>query len=121
MTQDLRITGPHDCIQGSGGQYSLENAARIWMVLWRIVRALGLDPASISPSSSSPLRISFKHGPGSSPGDLTSNPRFYEKVMGWPTDWTAPGAQVTEFAAWLRLSRGRLSELLTIAATDPDA
>jgi hypothetical protein len=33
--------------------------------------------------------------------------------MGWPIGWTAPGASVTEFAAWLRRSRGQFSSLLT--------
>ena len=58
-------------------------------------------------------RLSFPHGRNSSIAGLTSNPRFYELVMGWPIDWTAPGARVTEFPAWLRRSRGQFSKLLT--------
>ncbi len=120
VIEDGRLTmkGPFDAHQDSGGQFSLENAARVWTMLWRILKALGLDPASAASTCLSPVRVSFKHGRGSSTADQTSNPRFYEKVMGWPTDWTAPGAPVTEFPAWLLASRGRLSELLTAASAD---
>lgn len=114
----LALKGPFDAHQDSAGQFSLENASRVWMLLWRVLKALGVDPATMVPSCSLPVRLSLKHGRGSSTADQTSNPRFYEKVMGWPTDWTAPEARVTEFPAWLRLSRGRLSELLTLAAQD---
>lgn len=114
----LTLKGPFDAHQDSGGQYSLENAARVWTLLWRVLRALGVDPATMGPSCSPPVRLSLKHGRGSSTADQTSNPRFYEKVMGWPTGWTGPGEQVTEYAAWLRLSRGRLSELLTISGSE---
>ncbi len=116
----LTMKGPFDAHHESGGQYSLENAARVWTLLWRVLKALGVDPATMGSSCSPPVRLSLKHGRGSSASGQTSNPRFYEKVMGWPTDWTAPGARVTEFAAWLRLSRGRLSDLLTIGALEAD-
>lgn len=119
----LGLKGPFDAHQDSGGQFSLENAARVWMLLWRVLKALGIDPARMGSSCSPPVRLSLKHGRGSSTADQTSNPRFYEKVMGWPTDWNAPEARVTEFPAWLRLSRGRLSELLIMhgsgVAKDP--
>lgn len=110
----LGLKGPFDAHQDSGGQFSLENAARVWMLLWRVLMALGVDPTKMGSSCSPPVRLSLKHGRGSSPAGQISNPRFYEKVMGWPTDWTAPEAPVTEFAAWLQLSRGRLSELRMI-------
>lgn len=121
VIQDGQLTmkGPFDAHQDSGGQFSLENAARVWTLLWRILLALGVDLTALTPSCSSPVRVSFKHGRGSSTADQTSNPRFYEKVMGWPTDWTAPELPATEYPAWLRLSRGRLSELLTTAASAP--
>jgi hypothetical protein len=108
---ELSFTGPHDAAQGSGGQYSLENAARTWSVLWRLLEALGATPTKASRSSRR-VRLSFRHGPGSYPCGLISNPVFYEMVMGWPTGWTAPGEPVTGFAAWLQRSRGALSELL---------
>lgn len=63
--------------------------------------------------SSPRVRVSFKHGKGSSLRDLTPNPQFYELMMGWPTGWTAPGAPVTAYAAWLRRARGQFSNLLT--------
>lgn len=107
----IALRGPYDAHQASGGQYSLANSAKVWALMWRILKALGVNPDSLSTPSSSRLRISFKSGAGSSTSDQTSNPRFYEKVMGWPTDWTAPEGRVTGFAAWLRLSRGRHCEL----------
>ena len=56
--------------------------------------------------------MSFRHGQGSYPSDLISNPRFYELVMGWPIGWTRTGLPVTGFAAWLQRSRGALSALV---------
>lgn len=67
------------------------------------------------PASSHRLRVSFKFGKGSSIGDLISNPRFHEMVMGWPIDWTAPEASVTAFAAWKQHSRIALSRLISNA------
>lgn len=106
----LGFTGPHDAAQGSGGQYSLENAARTWSVLWHMLLALDAVPRRVSRSSRR-VRVSFRHGNGSYPNGLISNPVFYEMVMGWPIGWTAPGAPVTGFAAWLQRSRGALSEM----------
>ena len=103
--------GPHDAVQGSGGQFSLANAARIWSTLWRTMDALGVAPVAKSRSSRR-VRVSFQHGARSYPTGLISNPAFYEMVMGWPIGWTAPGAPVTGFAAWLRRSRGALCALL---------
>ena len=107
----LGFTGPHDAKHGSGGQFSLENAARSWSVLWHMLEALGAIPTKPSRCSRR-VRVSFRHGVGSYICDLTSNPAFYELVMGWPIGWTAPGAPVTGFAAWLQRSRGALSERL---------
>lgn len=106
----LSFTGPADAAQGSGGQFSLSNAARTWSVLWRMLEALGATPA-MTCRSSPPVRVSFQHGRESFITDLTSNPAFYEMAMGWPIGWTGPEAQVTGFAAWLRRSRGALSAL----------
>lgn len=88
----------------SSGQFSLSNAARTWTKLWLVLLALGWTAAMAS-RSSPPVRVSFNAGNGSFLGELTSNPRFFEHVMGWPIGWTAPGEPVTGFAAWLRLSR----------------
>jgi hypothetical protein len=94
----------------SSGQYSLTNAARTWTKLWLVLMALGWTAAMAS-RSSPPVRVSFNGGNGSFMGELTSNPRFFEHVMGWPIGWTAPGEPVTGFAAWLRRSRIALSQL----------
>jgi hypothetical protein len=50
------------------------------------------------------------------PGDWTSNPAFTDWVMGWPIGWTDCTQPVTEFALWLRRSRGALSELASKVA-----
>lgn len=85
-------------------------------MLWQVMLALGAAKVS-RPRSSRPVRVSFKHGPTSSIVGLISNPRFYEMTMGWPIDWTAPGASVTGFAAWQRRMRG---ELLKLPLAPPD-
>ena len=100
----------------SSGQYSLTNAARTWTKLWLVLLALGWTAAMAS-RSSPPVRVSFNGGSGSFMGELTSNPRFFEHVMGWPIGWTAPGEPVTGFAAWLRRSRIALSQLTSPAIT----
>lgn len=112
MNDSLGFTGPIDAANGSGGQYSLDNAARIWTTLFHTLQALDAVPTKPARRSSRRVRVSFRHGPGSYPCDLISNPRFYELIMGWPIGWTRTGQPVTEFAAWLQRSRGALSELL---------
>lgn len=107
----MNFTGPHDAAHGSGGQYSLDNAARTWTTLFHTLEALGAMPARPCRRSSRRVRVSFRHGNGSYPTGLISNPAFYEMVMGWPIGWTEPGAPVTEFAAWLQRSRGALCAL----------
>ncbi|SCW61913.1 hypothetical protein SAMN02927924_01708 [Sphingobium faniae] len=107
----IQPASPLDIAQGSCGQFSLANASRVWTNLFLVIRALGLSMSGTCPSSP-PVRVSFKHGPTSSLVGLISNPRFYEHLMGWPIGWTAPEEPVTEFAVWLRRSRGALSKLL---------
>lgn len=110
----VRTIAPVQVSHQSGGQYPLSLAARSWTVLWLLMKALGWRATmATSLQSSHPVRVSFLHGKGYLSGDLISNPRFYEMIMGWPIGWTAPGEQVTEFAAWLQRSRGALSRLLT--------
>ncbi|MEQ1689091.1 MAG: hypothetical protein ABL874_11005, partial [Sphingopyxis sp.] len=94
----------------SSGQIPLSNASRQWTLLWLILRSAGWRAATMASHSLHPVRVTF--GRGSSTGTLICNPRFYEHVMGWPIGWTAPEAQVTGFAAWLRQSRGALSKLI---------
>ncbi len=108
----MGFTGPHDAAQGSAGQFSIANAARTWTTLWHLLQGLGATPTTACRRSSRHVRVSFRHGRGSYVTGLISNPRFYELVMGWPIDWTAPEAPVTGFAAWLQRSRGVLSERL---------
>lgn len=108
----LRMTGPFDCSMGSGGQFGLTTSARSWTSLWLMMKALGWTPAATA-YSSPPVRVSFKSGTGSFIAGLISNPHFSDLVMGWPIGWTDPARPATGFAAWLRLSRGRLSRLLT--------
>lgn len=102
---------PWDIVASSSGQFSLDNASRVWTYLWLIVAALGLDWNVRSSPSSPPVRASFKHGKGSFFDGLISNPRFYELMFGWPIDWTAPAASVTGFPAWLQHMRTALSRL----------
>ena len=112
IDDSLGFTGPIDAANGSGGQYSLDNAARIWTTLFHTLQALDAVPAKACRRSSRRVRVSFRHGQGSYPSDLISNPRFYELVMGWPIGWTRTGLPVTGFAAWLQRSRGALSALV---------
>jgi hypothetical protein len=74
---------------------------------------MGWSAATATSLSSHPVRASFKNGKRSYLTGLISNPRFYEMTMGWPIGWTAPGEQVTGYAAWLQRSRGQYSKLLT--------
>ncbi|MCL9999223.1 MAG: hypothetical protein NBV68_07565 [Erythrobacter sp.] len=111
---EIQPRSPFYIPQTSSGQYPLSNAARTWTKLWLILQALGWRPGTPSPSSP-PVRVSFHSGRGSFITDLISNPRFFELVMGWPIGWTAPGAPVTGFAAWLRRSRIALSQLTSPA------
>lgn len=106
---------PFYTAEGSSGQYSLSNAARTWTKLWLTMKALGWRPMP-SPLSSLPVRVSFNPGTGSYIAGLISNPRFFELTMGWPIGWTAPGEQVTGFAAWLQRSRIELSRLISLAS-----
>jgi hypothetical protein len=116
---NLSIVSPHDIAADSGGQYSLANAARQWTLLRMILKACGWTPGAATNPSSLPVRVSFKHGTGSSSSELISNPPFYERVMGWPEGWTEPERPVTAFAAWLQRSRGALSELLRTWEPEP--
>jgi hypothetical protein len=109
----IRVVSPIDISKESGGQYALCETTRGWTALWLMLKALGWSARTATSPSSPPVRVSFKHGKASYLGGLIANPRFYEMVMGWPIGWTAPGEQATEFAAWLRRSRGRFSNLLT--------
>ncbi|WP_240505812.1 hypothetical protein [Erythrobacter colymbi] len=109
-TGELQPRSPFYVPPTSSGQYSLTNAARTWTKLWLVLMALGWT-AAMAARSSPPVRVSFNGGSGSFLGELTSNPRFFEHVMGWPIGWTAPGEPVTGFAAWLQRSRIALSQL----------
>lgn len=101
----------------SGGQIPLLNASRAWTQLWLSLRVMGWRPTLVKYPSSLPVQVSFRSGTGSFQSALTSNPRFYDWMMGWPINWTAPEARVTGFAAWLQLSRGALS-MLPMPQTD---
>ena len=109
----LKTVSPIDISEGSGGQFALNEASRSWTTLWSLLKAMGWSAATATSLSSHPVRVSFKNGKRSFLTGLTSNPRFYEMIMGWPIGWTAPGEQVTAYAAWLRRSRGRYLSLLT--------
>lgn len=109
---DIAIKSPAETAPGSAGQYPLSNSARVWMLLWLTLRALGWSARTATFQSSPPVRLSFTHGSSSYLATLKPNPRFYELVMGWPIDWTAPGEQATGYAAWLQRSRGQFSNLL---------
>jgi len=110
---EIRLVSPQDITTGSGGQFSLSESARSWTSLWSTLKAVGWAATPASFRSSPRVRVSFKHGKGSSLRDLIPNPLFYELTMGWPIGWTAPEAPATGYAAWLRHSRGAFSRLLT--------
>lgn len=96
---------------GSGGQFSLNEATRTWTTLWTIMRSLGWSARTTMSPSLPPVRVSFRSGKGSSLIGLTFNPQFYELTMGWPIGWTDPEGSVTGFAAWLQRARSELSAL----------
>lgn len=106
------FAGPHDAAMGSAGQFSLSNAARTWSTLFHLLDGLDAVPTKACRRSSRHVRVSFRHGLGSYVTGLSSNPAFFEMVMGWPIGWTEPVAPVTEFAVWLQRSRGALCALL---------
>lgn len=92
-------------------QISAGTAAKMWVTLRHSLQAIGWTPAMRSPSSP-PVRVSFRSGKTCYVDSLVPNPRFLKMLMGWPTDWTAPGASATGYAAWLQRSRGLFSNLL---------
>lgn len=102
----------------SQGQVSLQDAGKAWSLLRRELIAAGWTPAWTAFPSSLPARVSYKLGIGSSLRTLAPNPQFYELIMGWPIGWTAPGGQVTAYAAWLRHARGQFLNLLTTWTPD---
>jgi hypothetical protein len=121
----LRFIGPADIPDHSGGQFSLDNAARGWMTLWSILTAMGWSPGLMmmgasSRLSSPPVRVTFGHGKGSWLRGLISNPRFYELTMGWPIGWTDVERPVTEWSRWRQRSRGALSALLSTFEAEPE-
>jgi hypothetical protein len=109
----LQTVKPLEIAEGSCGQYAVNTASRCWTLMWLAMRSLGWRPAAPTSRSLPLVRLSFKHGKHSSLNGLISNPRFYEHLMGWPIGWTDSEVPVTEFAAWLRQSRGQLSRLLS--------
>lgn len=109
----IKLVAPADIDPDSGGQFPVSWSARVWTMLFLVLQAMGIPLSAARPSSSLPVRVSFKGGNGYLLSALRPNPLFYELLMGWPTSWTEPGASVMEFAAWLQRSRGQLSRLLT--------
>ena len=108
----LRSVAPTHVAEGSGGQFSLNEAARTWSALWMILQSVGWSAKHAKSPCSLPVRVSFRSGNGSFLSGLISNPRFYDLIMGWPIGWSAPEEPVMGFAAWLQRSRGELSKLL---------
>ena len=114
----IRLTSPHDISEGSGGQFALNESARMWTALWLTMKALGWSATTAVCRSSHPVLVSFKHGKSSFLATLMPNPQFYEMSMGWPVGWTEPEVPVTGFAVWLQRSRGQFSRLLTNFPSD---
>ena len=109
----MKLAPPADLALDSGGQFPVSWSTRTWTALFLTLQALQIPLSMARPSSSRQVRLSFRLGNGSLLSSLRPNPLFYERLVGWPTNWTAPGASVTAYAAWLRRSRGRFSKLLT--------
>ncbi|WP_422058787.1 hypothetical protein [Sphingomonas sp.] len=93
-------------------QISAGTAAKMWVTFRDALKALGWRP-SMRSRCSHPVRLSLRSGKHCYFDTLVPNPQFLEMLMGWPTGWTAPGARVTGYAAWLQRSRGQFSRLLT--------
>jgi hypothetical protein len=108
---DIRFVTTCDLSPRNAGQFGLSRAARSWTILWLAMQSLGWIPGR-SRTSSLLVHLNFKTGLKSFHGSLTSNPRFHDWMMGWPENWTSATDPVTEYAAWLRRSRGQLSRLL---------
>jgi hypothetical protein len=109
----LAIVKSHALTPLSGGQIPLQNAARSWTVMWMALQAMGWKHPKVTFPSSHRVQVSFRSGKGSYQSGLTSNPPYYDWMMGWPIGWTAPGEPVTAFAAWLQQSRIRHSKLIS--------
>ena len=95
-------------------QAGIDTAAVSWMLLWLVIRSLGLRPARVkrgAAPSFPPLRMILGFGRVTCARPLVCNPRFLEAMMGWPIGWSAPGCSVTGFAPWLRRQRTALSML----------
>lgn len=98
-----------------GSQISIGKAARLWTMIWMLVRACGGRPkGDFEFHSSLRLHMSLEPGGRYSAGDLTYNPSFSDWIMGWPIGWTDPTQPVTGWSAWLQRMRGALSELPSI-------
>jgi hypothetical protein len=96
----------------TGSQVAIGKAARLWTMIYMLIRACGAVPTKpFDFPFSRPLHLSLTAGTRYSPGDLTFNPNFSDWLMGWPIGWTAPLQPVTEWSTWLQRMRGELSRL----------
>lgn len=105
-----------DCPLQTGSQVAIGKVARVWTLMWMIVRSCGTPTTDFSFRHSLPLHIDLQPGARYSTGDLTFNPNFSDWLMGWPIGWTAPTRPVTGWSAWLRQMRGELSRLPIVQA-----
>jgi hypothetical protein len=95
-----------------GSQISIGKAARVWTMMWLLVRSWGGQPTGrVMSLSSHPLHLKLEPGGRYSSGDLTFNPNFSDWLMGWPQGWTDPERPAMEWSAWLQRMRGELSRL----------
>jgi hypothetical protein len=96
----------------TGSQIALGKAARLWTMMWFLMKSWNANPKGNAIFlSSRPLHLKLDAGPRSSSGDLIFNPNFSDWIMGWPTGWTDPMQPATEWSAWLRRMRGELLRL----------
>jgi hypothetical protein len=92
-----------------GKQVSLTRAARIWTMLYMLLKLTGTMPKGPATFRfSRPLHLTLQPGTRFSTDDLTSNPSFSDWMMGWPIGWSDPMRPVTGLSRWLQRARGRL-------------
>ncbi len=113
VSQTLRVTQPIDLPTTSCGQFPLSRAAQVWTTVWLMLVAFGCETFAERKAPSFPIRMSFKSGASCWPLNLASNPRFFERMQGWPDGWTQSAPLGMEYAPWLQRQRGLLLRLIS--------
>jgi hypothetical protein len=118
ISSTLRVTQPIDIPKTSCGQFPLTRAAQAWTTIWLMLKAFGCETFAARTVPLFPIRMSFKSGASCWPLNLASNPRFFERMQGWPDGWTRSEPLAMEFAPWLQRQRGLLCGLISTGLWD---